>query len=446
MTGISNFKFSLCCLGLATFVSGAEVSFTGDSKITGELLAMDADGVVSMVTPYSNQPIQINSDKIAKIDFGKSDQKHDTPRQNLTLINGDSFPVEILGLDQKNLQISSPLLGELAVPREIIDSLDIGMFARKSIYNGPKQISEWQNASDEMPKWQIDNGILVTDGFGLIYQDMKLPENYSVRFKLNWENQPNFRFYFGDPMDYSGNSANRYYLQFARAGMEIKRESTGKRRYSTIALIARPPQEFTTKELWIEVRVNRKGGRLDLYLNDQLEGRYADPYPDIPSGTGIAFSAQSTAENKLWISEIEVSEWEDRGDRHRSEDRGDGKEDAVIGRNGERFGGSLLSIAAGETAKIYRFKSNFQQEPIDLPESEVSTIYFAKNPDQKSEKFDGLSLLFQGRGSLQISKCVFNDNTIQVTHPLLGELKLNRFAVSRLERRSINKSNTLKDE
>lgn len=441
MTGTWNFKYGLCCLCLATSVRGAEVSLTGDNQITGELIAMDAQGVVSMATAYSEESIQINADKIIKINFGKSDQKFENPRQNLTLINGDSFPVEIRGLDQKNLQISSPFLGDLDIPRAMIDSLDIGMFAKKSIYNGPKELSEWQNASDEMQKWQIDDGSLVTEGFGLIYRDMKLPDNYSVRFKVSWDNQPNFRFYFGDPMDYSGNSANRYYLQFARAGMEIKRESTGNRRYATIALITRPPEEFTTNELWIEVRVNRKGGRLDLYLNDQLEGRYADPYPDLPSGKGIAFSAQASEENKLSISDIEISEWEDRGERHRSEDRGEGKEDAIIGRNGERFGGTLQSITTGDDGKVYRFKSNFQVDPIDLPDSEVSTIYFAKAQDLKSAEFDGMSLFFQGRGIMQASKCIFNENKIIVTHPLLGELQMNRDVVSRMERRKMKKSN-----
>lgn len=445
MTGMWNFKFSLCCLGLATFASGAEVSFSGDNKLTGEIIAMDADGTISMNTAPSDQAIRLNADKIIKIDFGKSDQNFETPQQNLTLINGDTFPVEVRGLDNKALKISTPFLGELDIPREMIDSLDIGIFSKKSIYSGPKQISEWQNAKDEVHKWQFEEESLVTGGFGLIYRDMKLPESYSARFKVSWDNQPNFRFFFGDPMDYS-KSSNRYFFQFAKAGMEIKRETTGKLRYKTIANIPRLPQEFTTKELWIEVRVNRKIGRVELFLNDRLEGRYTDDNPDIPSGTGIAFSAQATEENKLRISEIEISEWEDRADRHRSEDRGDGKQDALIGRNGERFGGSLVSVTSAASGMVYRFKSNFQEEPLDLPDTEVSSIYFAKAPASKSEKFDGLSLFFQGRGSIQVSKCVFNENTLSVTHPLLGDLQLNRPAVSRLERRMVIKPNPTKDE
>lgn len=456
MTGMWNFKFSLCYLCLVTLVSGAEVSFLGDNKITGELTEMDAEGVVSMTTPYSEQSIRLQADKIVKIYFGKSAQKYDLPKQNLTLINGDSFPIDIRGLDDKALRITTPFLGDLDIPRQMIQSLEIGLFAKKTIYNGPNQISEWQNSADEVSKWEVINGSLVASGKGMIYRDMKLPENYSVRFKISWEDNPNFRFYFGDPTDYSakttigGKAVNRYYIQYAKAGMEIKRESSSKTSnktsYSTVGLIQRSPQEFVKKELLIEVRVNRKEGRLDLYLNDILEGRYADSSPDVPSGTAISFSAQATDENKLSISDIEVSEWDISGDRFRSEERGDTKEDSVIGRNGERFGGRLLSISNGDKGMVYRFKSNYQEEPKDLPEFEVSSIYFATVSDVEFEKLDGFSLFFQGRGSIQVSKCIFNESSLSVTHPLLGEIQINRNAISRLERHTDTNPKTSKDK
>lgn len=441
MTGTWNFKFSLCFSCLASMLGAAEVSFLGDNKITGEPTSMDADGIIILTTPHSDQPIRLQANKVSKIDFGRPDQMIETPQQNLTLANGDSFPVGIRGLDDKTLQITTPYFGDLDIPRELVASLDIGMFAKKSIYRGPKQISEWKNSVDEISKWQIENGSLVASGPGLVYRDVKLPENYSVRFKASWEHKPNFRFYFGDPMNDSEKAVNRYYIQYGNAGMEIKRESTGKTRYSTVAVIPRKPQEFTSKELWIEIRVTRKNGRLDLYLNDKLEGRYADPFPDLPNGTGISFGAQATDENKLSISDIDVSDWEDHGDRHRSEDRGDGKEDAVMGRNGERFGGSLLSITNGPNGAVYRFKSNFQAEPIDLPESEISSIHFKNATDVNIQNFEVLSLFLQGRGSMRVSKCSFNEKSIDVTHPLLGDLKIKRNAISRLEKSTDNKSN-----
>jgi hypothetical protein len=444
MTGMLNFNFSLCLLSIATFAGAAEISFLGKNKISGELMAMDPDGTVTLNAPYSTEPLKIKPDGIQKIDFGKSDIKYDLPEQNLTLINGDSLPVEVRSLDDKVLKVHSPSMGELNVPRELISSLEVGIFSKKTIYKGPNEIGEWNNSKDQATEWAVEDKMLFSHGSGTIYRDMKLPENYSVRFKLKWENVPNFKFSFGDPMDFKGASVNRYYLQFNRAGMEIKRESTGKQRYYRIGEIARTPQEFAAKELWIEVRVNRKNGRIELYLDDRLQDKYIDSYPNTPSGTGISFHAEAAEDNQLSISNIEISQWNDRADRHRAEERGDLKDDAVIGRNGERSSGRILSITNGSDGSIYRFKSNYQVDPSDIPDSEVSTIYFSAAPDRKLEEFKGLSIFFQGGGSCQVSKCSFNGDKVNISHPLLGEIQLNRSVVSHLERNASAKPSSPK--
>ncbi len=438
-----NFKFILCCLSIATFVGAAEVSFNGEIKITGELIAMDQDGTVTLKTPHASEPIRLVPDKISRINFGNSADNSEIPKQSITLINGDMFPAEILSLDDKVLKIKSPTLGELDIPREMIGSIDIGMLSRKALYTGPKEISEWKNTVDEVSEWKIDNGILINKGNGEIYRDMKLPENYSIRFKLAWDIKPNFKFSFGDPMDYTGKRVNRYYLQFGSAGMEIKRESTGNQRFPPIADIKKLPQEFADNEMWLEVRVNRKAGQIALYINDRLLGRFDDKTSNIPSGTGIAFKCTDAAENNsLKVSDIFVSEWDEQGDKHRIEDRGNIKEDAVIGRTGERFGGRILSITDGKAGKAYRFKSTFQENPIDLPDAEVSTVYFAVVQNTNPKEFKGMNLFLQGNGHIQISKCELNESMIRITHPLLGDLQLNRNAVSHLERADSTKPNS----
>jgi hypothetical protein len=445
MTGMLNFNLRLCLLCIATYAGAAEISFSGKNKISGELIAMDIDGTVTLNAPHSNEPIKINPDGIQKIDFGKSDINYELLEQNITLINGDSLPVEIRSLDDKVLKVHSPSMGEMNISRELINSLEVGIFSKKTIYKGPNEIREWSSPKDQATEWAVENNMLFCDGSGTIYRDMKLLDNYSIRFKLKWANFPNFKFTFGDPMDFKGTSVNRYYFQFNRAGMQIRRESTGNQRYFPIAQIARMPQEFAAKELLMEVRVNRKNGSIELYLDDRLQDKYTDSYPNKPSGTGISFHAEAADDNQISITNIEISQWDDRADRHRAEERGDLKEDAVIGNNGERFGGRILSITNANDRRIYRFKSNFQAEAMDLTDSEVSTIYFAATaPDKKLEEFKGLNLFFRGGGSCQVSKCSFNGDKVNISHPLLGEIQLNRSVVSHLERNASAKPNPLK--
>jgi hypothetical protein len=110
-----------------------------------------------------------------------------------------------------------------------------------------------------------------------------------------------------------------------------------------------------------------------------------------------------------------ILEWDDRGDRHRSEERGDGKADSLIGRYGERFGGKLESIRSDGAATVYVFKSDFQKEPLQLPEEEVSTVFMGgEGKPSQSAATDGLILGLRGQGSMRVSTCVLEADSAKV--------------------------------
>lgn len=436
-----NFNHALCYLSFVALAGAAEISFSDDNKLTGELMAMDENGSITLSTTYAEKPLKIHANKVQKIDFGNADDTAEAPSQSITLINGDTLPVIVKSLDDQELQVTSPILGDLRISRDKIDSLQNGLFAQKNIYRGPKELSEWQSTNDQIMTWKCEDSKLTAVGIGSIRKDLKLPENYSLKFKLNWKFNPNFKLNFSDPLTDENVAADRYNLQFGSAGIGIKRESTGNSRWSPIAEINRTPDTFENNEAVIEIRVNRKTGRLELYINNQLEGRYMDKNP--PKGSGITFISYSRNESELSISEIEINEWHSGASSPRSEDRGDGKEDAVIGRNSERFGGKLISITEINQQKVYRFKSNFQEEPIDLPEAEVSTIYFSRSGNTKPQDPDGFQLALKGRGSLSVTKTIFSENSLKITHPLLGDLNIDRAGVLRMQRHSASKENTV---
>ncbi len=428
-------------MSFSALAGAAEISFSDDNKITGELVAMDVNGSITLNTAYSEQPLKIRVEKVQKIDFANPTKEVEKTPQNITLVNGDKLFVVIKSLDDQILKMTSPVLGDLDIPRDKIDSIQSGLFSQTNLYNGPKEIGEWQSTQDQIMNWKCEDNQLTAVGSGSIQKDFKLPENYSIRFKLSWKFNPNFKFSFSDPLTPESQAADRYYIQFGRAGLELKRESIAGNRYTTIAVINRSPDEYENNEMWIEIRVNRKNGRLDLHINNELAGKYIDPARDFPKGNGVVFTSLSRQESDLSISEIEVKELTGNNSKSHTEDRGATKEDALIGRNSERFGGKLLSISEVDQLKVYRFKSNFQEEPIDLPESEVSTIFLARTNETKPKSIDGMNLLLQGGGFLTVTKSTFHQNTLVVTHPLLGEIQIDRSAVIRLERRPTNPSN-----
>ena len=59
MIGTLIFRLGAPALGLALpLVLAAEVQLTGDSKLSGELIAMDQHGTITLVTPFSDTPFK----------------------------------------------------------------------------------------------------------------------------------------------------------------------------------------------------------------------------------------------------------------------------------------------------------------------------------------------------------------------------------------------------
>jgi len=433
-------------IGLSVFTTAADVSLMGEAKLTGDVVAMDASGTITLASPVSKKPLLLNGSRVRSVNFEIADKNFIVPDQRVELINGDVLPVRVDGLDETMMIVASPDLGSFRIPREFVDSVRFGIVPERMVYNGTESTDGWKLDSGDARNWEIKDGRYLATGQGMISRDLVLPEKFILRFHLNWDTHPNFRMFFAGPSKPPGEQANRYYLQFSASGFEIRREMMGKTRYTPIVLLSRTPEEIPENTLKVELRVDRSNGLLQLFLNGQLEGRYTDPVSDIPDGGHIAMISQAPQESEQSVTNLEVLEWDDRADRHRSEDRGDGKTDALIGRFGERFGGSLTQIKKGDSGTVYLFKSDFQKDMIELPEEEVSTIFFAASgvaAKQKKEK--GLILRLRGGGDMRVSTCEFGAEEVKAVHPLLGEVEIDRAGITSIEREEIAKAKPVED-
>jgi hypothetical protein len=96
----------------------------------------------------------------------------------------------------------------------------------------------------------------------------------------------------------------------------------------------------------------------------------------------------------------------------------------------------LLSIRKVEDSAVFRFKSDFQEAPLELLEADVSTIFFAGEAAApvSQEPEHAFVLRLQGDGALHVTSCHFSAEGITVQHPLLGPLTIKRSGVAALER------------
>jgi hypothetical protein len=428
-------RLSAMMLGMAASTAlAADISMMGDAKLSGEITGMASDGTITLLSPISEKPLVLSADQVKRVAFGNAGASPETPEQRIELTNGDILPVRVTSMVAGLIHVESSVVGAFAIPRALVSSLQLGIVPKKVVYAGPKNIQGWSMDESGKQAWNYEDGSFLARGHGALSRDVALPKKFILKFTFRWQNQPNFQFCFAQPPMAQGVRQDRYIAEFSGSGFGVFREAANRAR-TPVILLARSPEQMAKQSMEIEIRVDRTRGLLELFIDGELEGRYTDSVQPIPAGTGISLVNKGTLESRQSVRSILILEWDDRGDRHRSEERGDGKADSLIGRYGERFGGKLESIRSDGAATVYVFKSDFQKEPLQLPEEEVSTVFMGGvgKPSQ-SAATDGLIVGLRGQGSMRVSTCILEADSAKVEHPLLGSLEFGRAGISSLER------------
>lgn len=431
----------ICGLALAGLAVADDLTLTGgDTRLTGSVRSINEAGEVELASELSPEPLFLKSDAVEKVVFSASPQAGEPPSTLVELANGDILPARIETLDERHLVVSSPDAGRLEIPRESIQSVQLGIQRRKVIYEGSNNLEEWTDAAGEMKNWGFENGRLISTGPASAYKKLPLSRQFILRFTLVWQAKqvaPNFQVYFADPGVKKAEPCDRYYLQFGGAGLEIKREAAKGKRFHTIAILNRPFDQYPDNRLQVELRVNRDAARMQLLLNGEPEGDFPDPIDNVPTGAGITLVCNTPAGRSQEIRDIEVLEFDDSRRRHRSEDRGDPDHDSLISREDDRWSGRLVEVRNTPKGAVFLFKTAFQEQPMEIPEAEVSTVFFATGKAKAEDKTPHPFVLrLAGEGSLRVASCQFDGDSASAVHPLLGPLKFRREGIVAMERNS----------
>ncbi len=427
----------LCGLWLASLAAADTVTLAGgNSRLTGEVRSIDGDGHVELASGLAAAPLLLKSATVDRIAFDHQPTAGETPTTLIELTNGDVIPAAVESFDGSRLTAVSPDAGRLVIPRESLHSLQTGVHRRKVIWQGTGEADAWSLASGERKHFSIAGNNLVFEGAATAARKLDLTPQFIMRFTLGWEagKVPNFKVFFADPLDGGNEAVDRYYLQFAGAGLEIKRESARGRRYNTLFILNRGHAEFPDNRLKVELRVNRHTARMELFLNGEPEGEIADPIPGIPTGSGIAFECGHREGSTQEIRDIAILENEDSRTRHRAEDRGDAGSDSLITLDDDRWSGTLGSIRQVGNERVYVFKATGQEEFMEIPESEVSTVFMAGGDGKSASGSHPFVLRIHPHGSLTAASCVMDGSGVTVEHPLLGPLALSKDRITAIER------------
>ncbi|MCX6879676.1 MAG: hypothetical protein NTW21_38615 [Verrucomicrobia bacterium] len=438
MTGIRNSnKLAAVACGL-TLMAGLgplplaadDLILEGSERLSGSVRAISENGAVLLETPLSPAPVSLKGEGVRKVVFSARAGKPGAATCGVVLTNGDVVPGDIESIDDKTLTMGSSITGRVVIPRDLVHSLQFGADQPQVIYAGPDGLEGWSREQATAEHWSFNDGEFRVRGTGRISRDFEVPQQFIVRFKLAWDRNPSLKVYFAAAPGAGDLPPDRYYLLFNVAGIEIKRESSTGKRYTTITKLDRTPKHYPGKHLTIEIRVDRAGQVLQLYLNDEAEVPAKDPAAKAPPGGGISFESIEEG-SEVQISKLEVLDWNLKSELRRTEKRGDATKDALVGIKSERFSGSFLEAKKGPEGMLYVFQSTFQDDPIEVPEAEISTIFLVGKPSPAADAGKNPFILqLRSGGSLQVSSCSFTADRVEATHPLLGRLTLQRDGVA----------------
>ncbi len=422
----------LAALGAAAFADN--VVLTGDGRLSGTVRGIGEGGVVELASELSDKPVKLKASAVDKVEFQPEALPASSGGAIVELTNGDRLPVALGDMDGTRLAVNSIDMGSLAIPLKALKSLQVGVHPRRVIYSGPGDASEWTNVG-QTAGWKLNDGALVANGSATAARQFDLPRQFTIKFTLKWEGNPNFQLTFADPLTAKADAMDRYVFQFNPGGFEIHREASKGKRMQTVIAPGRGAEQFYPHEVAVEIRVDRKAGRIGLFLNGEQEYAGIDSLPDTPTGSGMIISNMAPAGTNQQIRDIEVVEYDSSTARHRTEERGDPNMDSLISRDDDRWGGHLQSIRGGADGAVFLFKSDFQDQPQEISEKDVSTVFFAKPADAPADSaVNPFVLKLRGDGSLHVTSCRLEESGITVVHPLLGELKIARAGLAALEK------------
>lgn len=431
---------AMASLWLCTPISAQAdiIELRNGDLLTGNIDALDKT-LVTLVSPLAPTPLEIRADAIHKITFPEPSKATPNHTERLTLTNNDVIPCQVLGMNAKELQISTWYAGKFNIPRNNIQFLQFGLSEEKTIYTGSDEPSKWTTHSGH---WRLTSTGYTCSGNSILARKLNLPENVRFNFDLSWKGNPNFVFRFCAESDAATTKQDTYEFVFNSAGMQIRRYENSKQPAAPLANIAIKPHSINSRKLNIDLRVNRTEGLLTLSIDNQLVGTWPDPF-NTSKGNHIILNnrASSTSSTSCGISNLRVSGMSDGSlPRHREKTL-TSKADVLIDSEGETMSGNIVSINNDNDTdrpdnRTIVFNVKNSTAPLSVPDRRMSTLIFGEPENTPEFPPPALSAMLKNNGSIQLTQPKLEQGKISCQHPILGPCVIDINALTHIQQSS----------
>jgi len=256
-------------------------------------------------------------------------------------------------------------------------------------------------------------------------------DNLRIKFTLNWKNMPNFVFRFCAENNNSTTEQNAYEFSFNSAGIQLNRRLNS-RATSALTSIDLNPYDILNHELNVDIRVNRKIGKITLLLDGVERGSWMDPL-DTANGNYILLNNRASQGLGCYIGNLSISEWGE-GSRQKFESKLiQKKKDILIDTEDEVYQGHITAISkATPNKRTVGFEVEHAIAPLKVPDRRISALIFAKLNDEDTQSDLHYTAQLVGGGIIQLGKPKLTEGKISFTHPILGTCTIDTTMIIRI--------------
>jgi len=403
------------------------IELTHGDLLSGTIEAMSRESV-TITSELSPKPLEIEPANIRNIIFDNLEAASQQHVELITLDNGDSIPCNVIKLDDGKLKISTWYAGNFDIARQDIHSIQFGIAEEKIIYLGSDTPTEWTTRKGH---WKQSEKGYACQGFGTLARQLELPENLRIKFTLNWKNMPNFVFRFCAENDKSTTKQNAYEFIFNSAGIQLNR-GVNSQATTTLTSIDLNPYDILNHELNVDIRVNRKIGKITLLLDGVERGSWMDPL-DTANGNYILLNNRARQGLGCYMGNLSISEWGE-GSRQKLQSKLiQKKKDILIDTEDEQYQGHITSISkATPNKRTVRFEVEHATAPLKVPDRRISALIFAKLNDEDPPTDLHFTAQLVGGGRIQLEDPKLTEGKISFTHPILGTCTIDTTMIIRI--------------
>ncbi len=429
---ITSLSAILCSL---TSYAGDIVTLKNGDSLTGNIIDSDQVGVFFLEYPESNEKLKIKEEFISNVSFTNEQKNTGNNTEKIQLINGDHFPCKLDSFDEENITFTSDYMGKHSVPIAMVKRIYFNNKAQNVIYEGPgKDLSAWTTTTND---WKLKRNGLTTKKKTQVAKNIdKLPDNFVFEFTLEWTGDaPRLKVYFcADSINISKKLDN-YYLDMS--SLEFRVTHYLKRRFKTLGYHSIDPKIFTVPKGKVSLYVDRKGKKIILYYNKQKIKEFKD-IADPPKGSGIVFHSLQRIGEGVTISDIKISTWNGGliQDLEKDPERLKAN-DIITDINGNPMRGTLTGIKKKNGKFFVDFNIAFAKKPSSIPLKGIHHIDFRRGADLEEIGDAARALKISSGGLLSYDSSQMVGDKLIIKHPIIGEMKINKSAISRLETNEI---------